>query len=48
MHVDNMTWQIACLQGLFATVLTLNFQQLVVFLVVFCPKWTSKLVQNWK
>ncbi len=38
MHVDNVTWQIACLHGLFATVLTLNLQQLVVFLVVFCHK----------
>ena len=36
MHVDNMTWQIACLvvtwiASMFATVLTLNLQQLVVF-----------------
>ncbi len=41
MHIDNVTLQNACLHdhcGLFATVLTLNLQQLVVFLVVFCHK----------
>ena len=41
MHIDNVTLQNACLHdhcGLFATVLTLNLQQLVVFLVVFCNK----------
>ncbi len=41
MQIDNVTLQNACLHdncGLFATVLTLNFQQLVVFLVVSCHK----------
>ncbi len=45
MHIDNVTLQNACLHdhcGLFATVLTLNLQQLVVFChkmgVQICPK----------
>ena len=41
MHSDNVTLQNACLHdhcGLFETVLTLDLQQLVVFLVVYCHK----------